>query len=177
MKLHLGCGKRYIPGFIHIDAIDFDHIDHVSSIDSLPFIESNSADLIYNSHVLEHFKRRDVSRVLSEWLRVLKPNGTLRISVPDFEQICAVYIQNRKLSEVIGPLFGGQNYLYNIHYNAFDFSSLESLLLQVGFINVKRYDWRLTDHSHIDDFSQAYIPHMDKENGRLISLNVECSKP
>jgi hypothetical protein len=27
-----------------------------------------------------------------------------------------------------------------------------------------------------DDHSQAYIPHMDKENGTLISLNIETIK-
>ncbi|RPJ57790.1 MAG: methyltransferase, partial [Dehalococcoidia bacterium] len=26
------------------------------------------------------------------------------------------------------------------------------------------------------DYSQAYIPHMDKENGILISLNVEATR-
>ena len=31
-------------------------------------------------------------------------------------------------------------------------------------------------HADVDDFSQAYIPHMDKENGILISLNVKCVK-
>jgi hypothetical protein len=36
--------------------------------------------------------------------------------------------------------------------------------------------WRETEHAHVDDFSQAYIPHMDKENGILISLNIECDK-
>jgi predicted SAM-dependent methyltransferase len=28
IKLHLGCGKRYIPGFIHIDLADYPHIDY-----------------------------------------------------------------------------------------------------------------------------------------------------
>jgi hypothetical protein len=78
---------------------------------------------------------------------------------------------------VIGPLFGRQDYLYNIHYNAFDLQTLTKLLEDVGFINVRRYDWRETEHADIDDYSQAYIPHMDKENGILISLNVECCKP
>ena len=40
----------------------------------------------------------------------------------------------------------------------------------------KWYDWEQTEHSKFDDHSQAYIPHMDKENGTLISLNVECIK-
>jgi len=46
----------------------------------------------------------------------------------------------------------------------------------IGFKNVKRYDWHETEHSHIDDFSQCYLPHMDKENGKLMSLNVEATK-
>ena len=38
MKLHLGCGKRNIPGFVHIDAVDYPHVDHVSTIDNMSFI-------------------------------------------------------------------------------------------------------------------------------------------
>jgi SAM-dependent methyltransferase len=177
MKLHLGCGKRYIPGFVHIDAVDYPHVDHVATIDNLSFIPDDSVDLIYNCHVLEHFKRRDVDRVLCEWRRVLKPGGVLRISVPDFAQLCEVYRRENRLDLVIGALFGRQDYLYNIHYNVFDFSSLERALEQAGFARVRRYDWRQTGHADVDDFSQAYIPHMDKEHGTLISLNVECDKP
>lgn len=177
MKLHLGCGKRIIPGFVHIDAIDYPHVDHVATIDNLSFVPDNSVDVIYNCHVLEHFKRRDVGRVLQEWLRVLKPGGTLRISVPDFAKLCDVYQQYRQLNLVIGALFGRQDYLYNIHYNVFDFASLSAELESVGFTNVRRYDWRETEHADVDDYSQAYVPHMDKDNGILVSLNVECSKP
>jgi predicted SAM-dependent methyltransferase len=177
MKLHLGCGKRHIPGFIHIDAIDYPHVDHVATIDNLSFTGDNSVDLIYNCHVLEHFKRREVPKVLAEWKRVLKPGGVLRISVPDFASLCVLYQRNQKLEQVVGALFGRQDYLYNIHYNVFDYEYLEKTLKEVGFENVKRYDWRKTEHAEIDDYSQAYFPHMDKENGLLISLNIECSKP
>lgn len=177
MKLHLGCGKRFLPGFVHIDAVDYPHVDHIATIDNLSFIQTDSVDLIYNCHVLEHFKRRDVERVLSEWHRVLKPGGTLRVSVPDFSKLCEVYQREKKLDLVIGALFGRQDYLYNIHYNVFDFISLSKSLDQAGFVNVRYYDWRQTEHAGIDDFSQAYIPHMDKEHGTLISLNVECDKP
>jgi predicted SAM-dependent methyltransferase len=177
MKLHLGCGKRHIPGFVHIDAVDYPHVDHVATIDNLSFIQDASVDLIYNCHVLEHFKRREVGRVLKEWHRVLKPGGILRISVPDFAKLCEVYQKYGQLDLVIGALFGRQDYLYNIHYNVFDFATLKRELESAGFTDVRRYDWRETEHAHIDDYSQAYIPHMDKENGILISLNVECAKP
>lgn len=177
MKLHLGCGKRHIPGFIHIDAIDYPHIDHVAAIDNLSFIPDSSVDLIYNCHVLEHFKRRDVSRVLQEWFRVLKPGGTLRISVPDLSAICEIYRRSNDINAVIGPLFGRQDYLYNIHYNVFDFSSLRQTLEDVGFTEIHPYDWRTTEHADIDDYSQAYWPHMDKEHGIAVSCNIECVRP
>lgn len=34
-------------------------------------------------------------------------------------------------------------------------------------------DWRDVEHRKHDDYSQSYIPYMDKENGQLMSLNVE----
>jgi len=176
MKLHLGCGGKYILGFVHIDVMQFDHIDHVSSIDSLPFIQDNSVDLIYNCHVLEHFKRADVKRVLLEWKRVLKPDGILRTSVPDFESLARIYTNTNDLELIIGALFGRQNYLYNIHYNVFDYQYFSKILSEVGFVDVRKYDWRETEHAHIDDYSQAYIPHMDKQNGMQVSLNVEAKK-
>lgn len=176
MKLHLGCGKRFIPGFIHIDAVEYPHVDHVSTIDDLPFIQDNSVDLIYSCHVLEHFKRKRLNTVLSEWHRVLKKGGILRTSVPDFKKLCQVYQKTEDLNLVIGAVFGRQDYLYNIHYNIFDFTSLKNTLIEVGFSEIELYDWRKTEHADIDDYSQAYIPHMDKENGILISLNVECQK-
>jgi predicted SAM-dependent methyltransferase len=177
MKLHLGCGRRHIPGYVHIDVVDYPHVDHVSSIDNLSFLQDGSVELIYNCHVLEHFKRREVRRVLGEWYRVLAPGGLLRVSVPDFAALCEVYARTRDLSLVIGPIFGRQDYLYNIHYNLFDFDTLKSQLEDAGFREVRRYDWRETEHAHTDDYSQAYIPHMDKERGVLISLNIECRRP
>lgn len=175
-KLHLGCGDRYIPGFVHIDVVYYDHVDYLMPVDDLMIYEDDSVDLIYSCHVLEHFHRKKVLRVLEEWHRVLKPGGVLRISVPDFSKLCEVYAETKDIDLVIGPIIGRQDYLYNIHYNIFDYASLERVLKETGFKKVVRYDWRKTEHSHIDDFSQAYYPHMDKVNGKLLSLNLEAEK-
>ena len=45
MKLHLGCGNRYIPGFINIDVQDLDNVDVRADAVDLPY-EKNSIDLI-----------------------------------------------------------------------------------------------------------------------------------
>ena len=76
----------------------------------------------------------------------------------------------------MGMLYGGQNYLYNMHYNIFDYKKLSTALEEIGFNSINRYNWRNTEHSHVDDFSQAYYPHMDKENGIQHSLNIEAIK-
>jgi len=42
-----------------------------------------SLDYVYSSHLLEDFNPREMSQVLSEWLRVLKPGGYLILYLPD----------------------------------------------------------------------------------------------
>jgi len=176
IKLHLACGERYIPGFIHIDERFFPHIDYQSDVSHLVAFKDNSVDLIYASHILEHFKRKEIKNVLKEWYRVLKKGGTLRLAVPDFEAICKAYRKFKDIKLLMGPIHGGQTYEGNTHYVSFDFNYLKEVLEDVGFKNVKRYNWRKTIHKDYDDFSQSYLPHMAKDSGLLISLNVEAEK-
>lgn len=176
MKLHLGCGKRFIPGYVHVDVVDYPHITLQHEVDSLPMIQDGAADVIYACHVLEHFHRRDTRRVLDEWHRILRPGGVLRVAVPDFKALAALYEHDGNLADVIGPILGRQDYLYNIHRNLFDFPTLEHALRAANFDGVRHYDWRATEHADVDDYSQSYFPHMDKEHGVLLSLNVEAVK-
>ncbi|GMO47366.1 MAG: hypothetical protein Ta2B_29430 [Termitinemataceae bacterium] len=73
---------------------------------------------------------------------------------------------------VLGLLYGGQNYDYNFHYQTYDFSRLKKLLESAGFSNIACYDWEDFLPDGYDDYSRAYLPHMDFENGTLMSLNV-----
>lgn len=175
-RLHVGCGERFIPGFLHVDIRPLAHVDIVAPADLLNMIQDETVDLLYNCHILEHVRRGQEMRVLKEWFRVLKPGGILRTAVPDFESVVNRYRGTGNLEELMGLLYGRQDYEENIHYQAFDFARLKSLLERVGFHDVRRYDWKTTLHKDYDDFSQAYLPHMDKENGLLMSLNVEATK-
>lgn len=176
--LHLGCGKKYIPGYFHIDILPFDHVDHQGPVDDLSFIPDNTVKLIYACHLLEHFGRNEFRKPLAEWYRVLAPGGVLRLAVPDFEQVVKLYAAGRvkHLSEVMGLVMGGQRDQYDYHKVIFDERFLSEALREIGFSSVRRWDWRKTDHAHIDDYSQAYLPHMDKDNGTLMSLNLEAVK-
>lgn len=179
MKLHVGCGKRYIKGFVHLDIAEYDHIDHHAPLDKLPF-EDETVDLIYCCHALTYYDREGIQKVLHEWLRVLKPGGIARISVTDFSALIRIY-QVGGIARILGPLFGrwevteGKNqFIY--HKTVFDAASLKNMMIITGFNDVTFWDWRTTEHSNVDDYSQAYYPHMDKSNGIQVSLNMEGIK-
>jgi predicted SAM-dependent methyltransferase len=176
VKLHLGCGEKRIEGFINIDSRYLPTVDKVDNIRFLRSFENNSIDLIYASHVLEHFSRWDYKQCLKRWYDLLKPHGTLRIGVPDFEKIAKHYLEFGEIRALSGMIYGGQDYPENNHFWCWDFKELKKDLEEAGFTSIQRYDWCTTTHSHVDDCSQAYLPHMDKENGLLMSLNVEAIK-
>ena len=176
MKLHLGCGNKVLEGFINIDIRPNEGVDIIDDIGILHNIEKASAELIYCCHVLEHFNRFEYKEVLRRWYEVLKEGGVLRLSVPDLEKVFEQYKNGTSLKKLLGFLYGGQTYPQNYHYIGFDFISLKEDLEAIGFKNVKLWDWKQTNHSHVDDFSQAFIPHKEKENGMLMSLNIEAEK-
>ena len=109
MDVHLGCWHRNIPGFVNVDLCDMPHINYKSNIDDLPFFQDDTVDLIYVSHAFEYFDRSEATAVLKEWCRVLRPGGTLRLAVPDFDQLAHIYQETGQLGKILGPLFGKMN--------------------------------------------------------------------
>ena len=64
----------------------------VNILRRLPFPDDHF-DVVYSSHVLEHFPRETTAAILGECLRVLKPEGILRTVIPDLENTCREYIR------------------------------------------------------------------------------------
>ena len=181
MKLHLGSGSRYLEGYLHIDIADYEHIDINSSVDKLNTIDNDTIDEIYASHVIEYFDRNEVESVLKEWKRVLKKDAVLRIAVPNFEALIKVYRETGEIEKSLGPLYGkwglnDSSFIY--HKTVYDENSLTALLERIGFSDIKIWDWRevFKNNLEYDDHSQAYFPHMDKESGIHVSLNIQCRK-
>ena len=99
IKINLGCGWRnFGPDWIHIDGGDYDHLDHKNIID-FPY---ENVDLIYASHVLEYFDREEVIPILKTWKSKLKPGGILRLAVPDFNSLYAIYQRTVNIDRILG---------------------------------------------------------------------------
>ncbi len=176
-KLHLGCGDKILPGFLNVDMRELPGVDIANfDVTDLSRFENGSFDLIYACHVLEHLPRQRTFPTILEWNRVLRPGGVLRVAVPDWEATVEIFRRTNDYENLLNWIYGGREYVGNEHHRQFTFSGLKTLLIEAGFKRVVRYDWRATEHAGIDDFSKAYMPHMDYENGVHMSLNLECVK-
>jgi len=174
-KLHLGCGTNPLPGWVNIDILP-GRGDLQDDITQLKHVPDGVASVIYASHVLEHTTRHTWQAVLALWVRKLQPGGLLRIAVPNFAAAAQWYLAHGNIQEVMGLISGGQRDAYDHHNVIFDAASLTAGLQAAGCVDVCKWDWRSTEHADHDDYSQAYLPHMDKEGGMLMSLNLEATK-
>ncbi len=87
VKLNLGCGLDHKEGFVNIDAVAAVNPDLLHDLHQpLPFAD-NSVSEILAQDILEHFTKEDSQKVVAEICRVLKKNGTLKIRVPNVDDI------------------------------------------------------------------------------------------
>jgi predicted SAM-dependent methyltransferase len=176
-KIHLGCSSKYLPGWKHADIKPFDHVDYVADIKEIDLlIENGTVDEIYACHCLEHFPRGEIDEVLQRWTKLLKPGGKMRLAVPSFEAVCKHYNANKDIAVLRGLVWGGQRDKYDYHFIGFDFEDIKRRLEVLGFSSIQTYDWRDFLPPDFDDYSRSYLPHLDFENGQLMSLNIVGTK-
>ncbi|PJZ86279.1 class I SAM-dependent methyltransferase [Leptospira harrisiae] len=93
LSVNLGCGSRF-----HQDWLNFDFVSKSKDViaadlrNGIPVADA-TVNVVYSSHVLEHFSRSKVTHFLKDIYRILEPGGILRIVVPDLEQIVRAYIE------------------------------------------------------------------------------------
>lgn len=70
--------RHHYPELAHLPLVPVDIVDDAEALES---VGDSSQDFVIASHVLEHCE--DPLGALSNWVRVLKPSGTLFLAVPD----------------------------------------------------------------------------------------------
>lgn len=105
--IHVGCGPKRKDqttlAFQEWNELRFDidesvRPDLVGTMTEMSSVSSESVDAIFSSHNIEHLYPHEVPVALSEFLRVLKPNGFAVITCPDLQAVCALVAED-KLTE------------------------------------------------------------------------------
>lgn len=91
--LNLGCGSHYHRDWVNMDISPGDPEVITCDLSRGIPAEDDGFDVVYHSHVIEHFRKDDALKFMKECHRVLKPGGTLRVATPDLERICRVYLE------------------------------------------------------------------------------------
>ncbi|MDX1976967.1 MAG: methyltransferase domain-containing protein [Pseudanabaenaceae cyanobacterium bins.68] len=90
--LNLGCGNTFDSHWINLDVSpSAKEVKKWDVREGLPF-DNDSIDACYSSHVFEHLNIDEARKLLSECIRVLKPEGIIRLVVPDLEAIAKIYL-------------------------------------------------------------------------------------
>lgn len=107
--LNLGCGNCFHKDWINIDFTSKSKlvVQH-NLLNGIP-LKDSSIDVVYHSHVLEHFSRKDGENFIKECHRVLKKGGIIRVAVPDLESIAKEYLRNLELANK-GDVDAANNY-------------------------------------------------------------------
>jgi predicted SAM-dependent methyltransferase len=157
-KLHVGCGDVYLEGWINVDS-EYEKADLIHDLRKpLPY-EDNSVDYIYSEHFIEHLSIQEGLKVLSDFHRVLKKGGILRIATPNLDYVMFRYfffwkkqawimkynfdgIQTK--AEMINICFRewGHQYLYNRE-------ELERRLRQTGFKKIYKVKFKKSKYPEL----------------------------
>jgi predicted SAM-dependent methyltransferase len=174
-EINVGCGPNLKPGWVNVDL--WSRRPEVLSLDlrrDLPFPDACAA-MIYGEHVLEHLEYPlDAQHFLPEALRVLKPGGVLSLGVPDAEvglrehvdgdDAPFAYAREHWHPEWCDTHMHQVNYLFrqgSEHKYAYDYETLESVLMAAGFDDVVRRNWDAD---------------LDSEERRIATLYVAATK-
>jgi predicted SAM-dependent methyltransferase len=195
LRLHIGCGKGRLPGWVDIDVDPAPLAMNV--LWGLPFREG-SVRRVFVSHLLEHlFYPRDVRFFLGELRRVCAPGAIVRIVVPDIEQCIAAYVADdrsfyasrretwdwwprdtTRLQDFLAYAGAGPEpaHLFEAHKYGYDFETLARALGEAGFGEVRRSAYMASEDPElrVDEVSEVARARYGE---RYYSLFVEARAP
>jgi hypothetical protein len=157
LRLHLGCGERYLEGYVNIDYPLTEHSVQVTSpadvhadITRLSYEEASVAEVRLH-HVFEHFDRVTALRLLIDWYGWLEESGILVIETPDFEASARRFLRRRSRRHrgaIVRHLFGSQEADWAFHADGWYKEKFREVLEALGYelVRAERASWRATDN-------------------------------
>ena len=167
LRLHIGEGEINRPGWRQLGA----SVGPGGWPAALSRLPDGSVAEIYACHVLEHLGFQvDLPAVLREVHRVLKADGIFRVSVPNMDVLCRLFLDAPAAAEqklfMMAHLFGGQHNADDFHKVGLNYEILVHFLSQAGFRQVRR----------VEEFGLFQDCSSLRRSDALISLNMEVYK-
>lgn len=161
--LHVGAGHRNSGAKLPIVfqsqdwkevRLDIDPVnepDIIGSMLDMTAVMNESIDAVYSSHSIEHLYPNEIPQALSEFLRVLKPEGFAVITCPDLQAAAQMIVEDKLMATAYispaGPVtpfdivyshrqFTGRDKPYMAHHCGFTLSVLIGTLKSNGFASV-----------------------------------------
>ena len=173
IKLEIGSGpKTGTNGWATMDLCDGCDL-YWDLNNKIPFPD-NSLEMIYSSHVMEHFPYQDLVKMLSDCFRMLKSGGVYSACVPNARIFVEGYNNPEKFDKnflsykpgIISELkMDFLNYIFYLdgqHKYMFDEENLTNLLKKIGFVSVELRDFDpsldLAERKHESLFVQGKKP-------------------
>jgi predicted SAM-dependent methyltransferase len=150
LKLHLGCGEKYLEGYVNIDYPDTEQsviktkADVISDMRSLSYPEG-TVDEIRSHHLFEHFSRAEALKLLVRWKSWLKPGGLLVIETPDFTASSALFVTTtsmRRKFQLARHIFGSEEAGWATHKDYWDKEKFAFVLKKMGFTDFTARGYR-----------------------------------
>lgn len=115
--------------------------DVIADAKQIPYPNEYFVEILSHS-ILEHIGKNEFISYLTEWFRILKTGGILKLSVPDMKLVAKKLLSEdyRSQYEAINLIYGEQNYEENFHKWGYTEKSLKMTLEKVGFKNYKRLE-------------------------------------
>ncbi len=146
--INVGSGQRPFDnkqGWINVDVQDKEHPDILAEGTGLPF-KDNFADYVCLHQILEHYGCGESDGLIEEAHRVLKPEGSLLVFVPDIKKLADRWINggDPSISDFIfkANMYGAyQGSEYDRHKWGFHQSDLEEYLTEYMVRIEKPWDY------------------------------------
>lgn len=148
-KYHLGCGSKYIKGYINVDFPQEEHTivsikaDIYSDLIELNYLPCSE---IRSHHVFEHFDYIQSVALLFKWTKALTIDGILRIDLPNIQLLCkglddAETNKPLQVFKFIRMIYGSHEAKWAFHINGWTENSLTYVLDKMGFSlkNARKY--------------------------------------
>jgi len=145
MKYHLGCGEKYLSGYINVDFPQKEHTTITVKADlysDLLKLKYEPCTEIRSHHVFEHFNYVESIVLLIKWAQALKMDGILRIDIPDIEALFqetgkTIASNNlRKTFKLMRLIFGSHEADWAYHINGWSQGTLTYVMDSFGFNSI-----------------------------------------